>query len=248
MLAFVLALPALGAQEEKKPESAKEQYSALLKEFGGKQQEIIKEVQKAAGEDREALIDKYRALGKDYAAKFYKLAEDNPKDPAAPDALAWVLTNGNGSPLMGKAAGVLVENHPDYAALDRIVAGLGRTGDAAAADALKQIVGKTAKPNQKAAATLALAQSLAKQTDTLGVTAEADKVAAEAEKYFAQAKELNKDNAGAVKDIDREVKILKHLRVGKEAPEIKAEDLDGKEFKLSDYRGKVVLLDFWGDW
>ncbi|HEY7327429.1 MAG TPA: hypothetical protein VH592_07315 [Gemmataceae bacterium] len=34
----------------------------------------------------------------------------------------------------------------------------------------------------------------------------------------------------------------------KPAPEIEAEDIDGKKFKLSDYRGKVVLLDFWGHW
>jgi thiol-disulfide isomerase/thioredoxin len=32
------------------------------------------------------------------------------------------------------------------------------------------------------------------------------------------------------------------------APDIEGEDADGKLFKLSDYRGKVVLLDFWGDW
>ena len=32
------------------------------------------------------------------------------------------------------------------------------------------------------------------------------------------------------------------------APEIEAPDLDGVKFKLSDYRGKVVLLDFWGYW
>jgi hypothetical protein len=32
------------------------------------------------------------------------------------------------------------------------------------------------------------------------------------------------------------------------APEIKGQDLTGTTFKLSDYRGKVVLLDFWGDW
>jgi peroxiredoxin len=38
------------------------------------------------------------------------------------------------------------------------------------------------------------------------------------------------------------------LEVGKHAPEIEGEDLDVKEFKLSDYRGKVVLLDFWGHW
>lgn len=38
------------------------------------------------------------------------------------------------------------------------------------------------------------------------------------------------------------------LQIGMAAPDIVANDLDGVEFKLSDYRGKVVVLDFWGDW
>jgi hypothetical protein len=38
------------------------------------------------------------------------------------------------------------------------------------------------------------------------------------------------------------------IDVGNIAPEIQGEDLDGVPFKLSDYRGKVVLLDFWGHW
>jgi hypothetical protein len=38
---------------------------------------------------------------------------------------------------------------------------------------------------------------------------------------------------------------IRHLSVGKEAPEIDGLDQDGQKFKLSDYRGKVVLLDFW---
>jgi cytochrome oxidase Cu insertion factor (SCO1/SenC/PrrC family) len=38
---------------------------------------------------------------------------------------------------------------------------------------------------------------------------------------------------------------IRHLSVGKEAPDIEGEDQDGKRFKLSDYKGKVVLLDFW---
>ncbi len=36
--------------------------------------------------------------------------------------------------------------------------------------------------------------------------------------------------------------------VGKPAPEIEGEDIEGNSFKLSDYRGKVVVLDFWGNW
>jgi predicted Zn finger-like uncharacterized protein len=38
------------------------------------------------------------------------------------------------------------------------------------------------------------------------------------------------------------------LAVGNVAMEIDGEDIDGKPFKLSDYRGKVVVLDFWGNW
>jgi cytochrome oxidase Cu insertion factor (SCO1/SenC/PrrC family) len=38
------------------------------------------------------------------------------------------------------------------------------------------------------------------------------------------------------------------LEIGKVAPDIEGEDIDGVPFKLSDYRGKVVVLDFWGDW
>ena len=36
--------------------------------------------------------------------------------------------------------------------------------------------------------------------------------------------------------------------IGKAAPEITGQDVDGKPLKLSDYQGKVVLVDFWGDW
>jgi hypothetical protein len=40
---------------------------------------------------------------------------------------------------------------------------------------------------------------------------------------------------------------IRHLAVGKVAPEIDGTDQDGVPFKLSDYRGKVVLLDFWSE-
>ena len=36
--------------------------------------------------------------------------------------------------------------------------------------------------------------------------------------------------------------------VGKEAPDFTIKDADGVKWKLSDYRGKTVLLDFWAFW
>jgi hypothetical protein len=47
---------------------------------------------------------------------------------------------------------------------------------------------------------------------------------------------------------DRELFELKHLQPGQPAPEITREDVNGRPMKLSDYRGKVVVLDFWGHW
>ncbi len=41
---------------------------------------------------------------------------------------------------------------------------------------------------------------------------------------------------------------LENLSLGNVAPDIVGEDLDGVPFKLSDYRGKVVVLTFWASW
>lgn len=41
---------------------------------------------------------------------------------------------------------------------------------------------------------------------------------------------------------------MNNLAIGKTAPEIDAEGVDGKRFKLSDYRDKIVVLIFWGTW
>ena len=48
--------------------------------------------------------------------------------------------------------------------------------------------------------------------------------------------------------IDGPIFELENLQVGSTAPDIEGKDFDGVEFRLSDYRGKVVMLDFWGQW
>lgn len=53
---------------------------------------------------------------------------------------------------------------------------------------------------------------------------------------------------GVKKEDPQEMKALPLLANGTAAPDFTAADKDGKSVKLSDYRGKVVILDFWASW
>jgi AhpC/TSA family len=89
--------------------------------------------------------------------------------------------------------------------------------------------------------------------------ADADKLAKEAETAFEEAAAKYGDvvlytNPRTMKkttiadQVAGELFEIRNLAIGKTAPDIVADDLDGKPFKLSEYRGKVVVLDFWGNW
>lgn len=76
------------------------------------------------------------------------------------------------------------------------------------------------------------------------------KAVAEVEAVFEQAAEKYGDVelpfGGSVGDNARtELFAMRHLAVGREADDIEGPDQNGVRFKLSDYRGKVVLLYFW---
>lgn len=94
---------------------------------------------------------------------------------------------------------------------------------------------------------LAFAQSLRTQFEARyqGGDKEAGSLLIEAEGVLKQLAENDPKLAAGVNELEF---ALKHLTVGRPAMEIEGDDLDGKKFKLSDYRGKVVVLDFWGHW
>ena len=48
--------------------------------------------------------------------------------------------------------------------------------------------------------------------------------------------------------VDREIYEIENLAVGREAPDIVGKDLHGQPLRLADHRGKVVVLEFYGDW
>lgn len=69
-----------------------------------------------------------------------------------------------------------------------------------------------------------------------------------------RTEEVNKIYKGE-QQISEQIKIQqKNLNksaeefLNKPAPDFEFETLDGKKTKLSDYKGKVILLDFWGTW
>ena len=56
-----------------------------------------------------------------------------------------------------------------------------------------------------------------------------------------------KDNR-YVNEFIAEVDKLRKLAIGRQAPEIQAFTPDNKSIKLSDFKGKMVLIDFWASW
>jgi len=48
--------------------------------------------------------------------------------------------------------------------------------------------------------------------------------------------------------LEKEIFKVENLTIGRIAPNIVGVDTDDVEFELKDYKGKVVVIDFWGDW
>jgi hypothetical protein len=119
---------------------------------------------------------------------------------------------------------------------------------------LQTLIEKDARPEVKGTATLALGQMLKQQADD---KVDADPKSAEAIRQKAEAlfetavekyADIKAGFRGTVGSVaKRELFDIRNLSVGKSAPEVEGEDQDGQKFKLADYKGKVVLLDFWSE-
>jgi hypothetical protein len=82
-----------------------------------------------------------------------------------------------------------------------------------------------------------------RRQDRAGVDREIETLFEQAGKKYGDVK-IPYEGTVAQK-VKAELFEFRHLFVGQKAPDIEGVDQDGKRFRLSDYRGKVVLLDFW---
>lgn len=65
---------------------------------------------------------------------------------------------------------------------------------------------------------------------------------------YAEKVDASLRQHSAVKNFVEKVSRLKAVQVGQVAPDFTIPSIDGKQVKLTDYRGKYVLLDFWASW
>ncbi len=185
-----------------------------------------------------------------YADKFQKFAEAHPKHPATLDAYAWLVSRIPDRPETTRVGGLVAEHWATDARLAKLCRALIYTPYKGTEVVLRAVLAKSPHRNAKGYASFALALSLARYADRLsGQPAAREPYETEAEALFQAVFETYADLTapwgkplGAL--ADAELFQLKHLSIGKVAPDIAGGDLDGKAMTLADYRGKVTLVVF----
>ncbi|MFO0938154.1 MAG: hypothetical protein U0798_16745 [Gemmataceae bacterium] len=252
--------------DEKKTESRPEKLVALQKEMATERNNLIKEYQEEKElAEKNKIRDKILVdLPKKYAAKYLAIAEENPKDETGFKAIMQVIGSGAGTPAAKKANEMLVAYHVENPMIADSVMAMSRGGSEETTKFLKAVLARNPSRDAKGRAAFALAQQIAGKIEAAKTEKDAIKLEDDAKVYLNQiVKEfadvhLMKIPANAKieprllgKMATRELKSIgniKNLKPGKPAPEIEGPDMDEKTFKISDYKGKVVMLDFWGHW
>jgi outer membrane murein-binding lipoprotein Lpp len=258
--AVVLGAAALaGADEPKKTPPSKpaqksvaEQIKAVEDALNDKRQELIKQYQAAKDQaEKDKVLQQFNDLKESSSKQYMEIVREHPEDAAAFQALhALLMSEKYGD----EAVQLVLKHHLQHKEIGQICLTLGMSRSKGAEKLLRAVAEKGANDEARASATLALGQLLKGNADQAGVApAERTRLRKEAEKNLKIVEEkypaVTLSYFGKAGDKARtELFELHHLSVGMEVPDLQGEDLDGKTFKLSDYRGKVVFLDFWAHW
>jgi hypothetical protein len=272
-LSVALALMALvGADDKPRPADAPpkkneaktpaEQFKALQKERTDAAAVFRKQLEQLQNEKNYEQINKaytvYLKKMAENAIRALELAKQEPKSDFALDAVVWAALGLHGKPEAMKEAMTLIRAHyiesPKASLMIGPVTSAGLSDDMVF-DFLNAIVEKNPDKATKTTALVEMAMMYKQKAEPYGGSPpdNANELMKKAEAMFERVvKEFGtvKTNGNRTfADMAKaELFEIRNLSIGKVAPDIIGEDLDGVKFKLSDYRGKVVVLDFWGDW
>ena len=254
------------------PRSPDARFAANKAKYDLAMQEFMTAYQAADEADRTALIENY-PKPENYAEEFMKLATDYPDLSVSFDSLMWIVTQVGSGKSADQAYEMLFARHLNDEELKEICMGLSYSNPSPQVESrLNLLIEKSPHDTVKSSATFALASYLSRLEITRQYMAnnpEAGNVSEETTQYLNE-REVEpmaiealyqsliadysklKPHEGSKRTYqsmaERALYEMHNLAVGMVAPEIQGDDLDGVNFKLSDYRGKVVVLDFWGDW
>jgi RNA polymerase sigma factor (sigma-70 family) len=180
-------------------------------------------------------------------AKMMAVLDNEPFSPEALDAAQWIISNTPDGPEVEEAAAVIQENHIDDTNLVHLCQELERLRPRCSPKLLQALLEKNPSIDVRGNACLALA-TLRKADAQYGANQTATTEAQNLFKRVIADFGRVKSNGYALADLaNPELDDLRRLTIGKPAPETDGLDLDGRPLKLSDYRGQVVLLIFWGE-
>ena len=211
-----------------------------------------------------------------FAPRFLALAKAHPDKPAAVDALLWIVKNVRGRSATDSALAILLDKHVRNAKLGRACSDIAGSRSARAEPLLRGLLDRHPDKSVRAQAGYYLAELLEAETNLVAQLKAQPDLATRVLQYYRKeyGKHLSSINSAQLEEqrekiykqlIDEfpdfevgednvqdfaESRLfrLQHLSVGKVAPEIEGQDVDGNDLKLSDFRGKVVMLTFWGHW
>lgn len=231
---LLVACPQLAAQDDAK--AAQAAYDKLSAEFRTTYDKWMEKYRAAsqAGDQEKAQALIAEMPGPDFVDRFMAGAKRYAGTESAVPFLVWSFQQERGRAKRNSILATLSRDHIESPQLASVVA------SARDKDFLDRVIAKSPDDQVRA-------QAFFNRADTALGNELTDAERAAAIGDLRKAKELTKDKRLAGR-IDGVIFEAENLAVGMPAPEIEAEDLDGVKFKLSDYRGKVVLLDFWGDW
>jgi hypothetical protein len=255
VLVLVIAIGggASRAQDAAKP--AESPIAALKKELDAKARELRTKFTDAKDDAEKGKIrDEFRKVMEEGQKKLTALALEKPADPEAVEILAMVIAEGDEKDKNTKAALDAIMTHhvasPKIKPMVPMFGQIPKGGD----PILKAIEEKNPDKTIKAQAALTLGTSAkgkakeAKGEERAGLIKAAEASLARVKTYVdagsAEGKKLIAQVNGALAG----VKNIDLIEVGKPVPDIEGVDTEGKKFKLSDYKGKVVLLDYWAFW
>jgi thiol-disulfide isomerase/thioredoxin/tRNA A-37 threonylcarbamoyl transferase component Bud32 len=245
------------------PLTPAKEYDALVKEYEGAQSVYERSVQDAETVAQRRRAELRRPRFEDFAGRMLGLAERHKDSPAALDALGWVLDNAAGGEDKSAAANpdvlkrallLLQRDHFQKAELANVCQRLANSPVPACDELLRAAQATHSQRDVRGLAAYALGLSLARQAGEAraGRPAEAEALFQKAEAQLEQvAKEYASIPSGKTslgEAARAKLYEVRHLSIGRPAPEIEGEELHGGRLKLSDFRGKVVVLDFWADW